>query len=331
MCLSSPSPPSSPVYSYIPNSDSPLNLHSNKNNNQNQKNQNSNCLKLGSMAKRPTDEAILSFEQEIRNDVAQNNPLISDLFPITCLLLEYENNPSYHDTIQKFICPKYKSYRKCRGDGNCFYRAFSFAFIEQQSLIPNIDKLIGNMKNLLSSVGFDKFAYDDFMEEFVQFLDQEKMEINCNDSDKNDEKNLIKGELNEKESIGDNVQTVWAIEEHKSHALVVLMRLMCSAYLRSHEEEFTPFITEENDIKIFCQKHVECLGQDADQVQIISLANALGVRVQIAYLTNNEDFLNGRGGVEEDGSDCILELGQEQSSITINLLYRPGHYDLLYK
>jgi ubiquitin thioesterase protein OTUB1 len=62
-----------------------------------------------------------------------------------------------------------------------------------------------------------------------------------------------------------------------------------------------------------------------DQVQIIALTEALGVRVSIQYLDGRPfDAAAGLGVVELGGS------AEGDAPFTLSLLYRPGHYDVLY-
>jgi ubiquitin thioesterase protein OTUB1 len=106
--------------------------------------------------------------------------------------------------------------------------------------------------------------------------------------------------------------------------------------MRSEEERFTPFICDESflNMETYCRKEVEPMGRECEQVHIIALAEYMGVRVRIEYL-------DGRVFKEEDGLPCIL-CPTEDNNMTkivtndvpsrsyVTLLYRPGHYDILY-
>ena len=58
-------------------------------------------------------------------------PMVGPLETPLQLLPEYEEatNPGFIPGI-RYIGAKYSSMRRIRGDGNCFYRAFLFAFLE---------------------------------------------------------------------------------------------------------------------------------------------------------------------------------------------------------
>lgn len=75
------------------------------------------------------------------------------------------------------------------------------------------------------------------------------------------------------------------------------------------------------------------MGEESDHVHIIALSDALGVPVRVVYLdrsscengsvkVNHHDFVpSSLSSVSGDGSEI---------NPYITLLYRPGHYDILY-
>lgn len=68
----------------------------------------------------------------------------------------------------KDLASKYRHVRRTRPDGNCFFRAFSYAILEK--LLCNKDsfntfyKLAENSKNILVELGFQQFTVEDFYE-----------------------------------------------------------------------------------------------------------------------------------------------------------------------
>lgn len=60
------------------------------------------------------------------------------------------------------------------------------------------------------------------------------------------------------------------------------------------------------------------MGKESDHIHITALTQALGVPVQVLYMDHSE------------GSKCNLHVFPEDSKPSITLLYRPGHYDVLY-
>lgn len=77
------------------------------------------------------------------------------------------------------------------------------------------------------------------------------------------------------------------------------------------------------------------MGEESDHVHITALSDALGVPIRVVYLdrsscdaggvsVNHHDFLPGAGDLP------ISSGSSEKSNPFITLLYRPGHYDILY-
>lgn len=198
--------------------------------------------------------------------------------------------------------------RKCRRDGNCFYRAFAFALICELGKASNEHNLVSLMTKYLDHVGYEEAVYDDFLQSFL-----------C--------------DVKQSHGDADHLQDRWAKDEYDAQSSIVLLRLVTSAYLQINAESFKPFIVDENfenenSMKTFCQVNVECIGVESDQIHIIALCQALGCKAKIAYLDGTE------------GDEGILEFGEVSGNLdfatnnsfpfaTVNLLYRPGHYDLL--
>lgn len=59
------------------------------------------------------------------------------------------------------------------------------------------------------------------------------------------------------------------------------------------------------------------MGKESDHIHITALTQALGVPVQVVYMDRGEGNTN-------------LHVFPEDSKPSITLLYRPGHYDILY-
>ena len=132
----------------------------------------------------------------------------------------------------------------------------------------------------------------------------------------------------------------WRENEYGSQSAVMLLRLLTSAYLQSHADDYMAFITEEligsnqeqTPMQLFCQRNVECMGVESDQIHIVALCNALRCKVSIIYLDDS---------FSETTTPLVIgdALSYERDEIlgnipfplaSINMLYRPGHYDLIY-
>lgn len=84
--------------------------------------------------------------------------------------MEYANDKVYLEKI-KDLSLKYRYIRRTRPDGNCFFRAFSYANIERLIGTP-IDfeqfyKLVESSKNSLVELGFPQFTVEDFYDTVI--------------------------------------------------------------------------------------------------------------------------------------------------------------------
>jgi len=78
------------------------------------------------------------------------------------------------------------------------------------------------------------------------------------------------------------------------------------------------FIDGERTVKEFCLQEVEPMYKESDHIHVIALTSAFGVGCRISYMDR------GVGGK-------VNRLNfPEEMEARINLLYRPGHYDVLY-
>ncbi|KAJ8309144.1 hypothetical protein KUTeg_014018, partial [Tegillarca granosa] len=82
------------------------------------------------------DEATLAQQREIEKQVSEQQALISGKITFDELREEYSKEDEVYLHKLESLKKKYTSVRRTRGDGNCFFRAFGFAFFE--SLIENL-------------------------------------------------------------------------------------------------------------------------------------------------------------------------------------------------
>jgi len=81
------------------------------------------------MSAAATHAATEAQEEAIKAAIAESQPLIGPLEPISVLREEYAANPRFHPKIES-LDSRAVSIRRARGDGNCFYRSYCFAIME---------------------------------------------------------------------------------------------------------------------------------------------------------------------------------------------------------
>lgn len=92
---------------------------------------------------------------------------MSEQLPLTCLQEEYNGDEIFTDKIQE-LSKKYKFIRRTRPDGNCFFRAFAYSYLEylitNNSAYQEFQKLAEASKDKLVQLGFPSFTLEDFHE-----------------------------------------------------------------------------------------------------------------------------------------------------------------------
>jgi ubiquitin thioesterase protein OTUB1 len=116
-----------------------------------------------------------------------------------------------------------------------------------------------------------------------------------------------------------------------------MLRMVTSCEIKRRADFFAPFIMGLSDLDVatFCARCVDPMGEESDHVQLVALTDALQVPVRVVYLDRSlapggGDSGDGNGEVHVDVHDFIPEGCPAPAKPRVHLLYRPGHYDLLY-
>lgn len=229
-----------------------------------------------------TDAQRLELASKLQSESTSHQALISAVEPIEVLEKEYAANRAFLGKI-KWLKEEagFIGLRRAKGDGDCFYRAFAFAFIYKIMMMKDRPmhhftvKHVESTLQLLKHAGFDEEVVTDFYEPLKNLLnrmystDPESQELN--------EHALLQA-MNEPE---------------QSNSIVVYLRLLTSAFLKLNADEYTPFLFSLDtssdagppDMASFCANQVEAIGKEADHVQITALSRALKVSLDVAYLS----------------------------------------------
>ena len=116
-----------------------------------------------------------------------------------------------------------------------------------------------------------------------------------------------------------------------SNAIIYHLRLLAASYLKGNVALYQDFIQGGGGVQGFCQEWIERPGHEIDHMGISLLSNILlkpaGFVLEIAYLDRSEgDQVNVYRFPDEANTQDPSSLGP-----TIYLLFRPDHYDILYR
>ncbi|KAF8107892.1 hypothetical protein N665_0116s0097 [Sinapis alba] len=258
-----------------------------------------------------------SFQEE-----SAKVPYVGDKEPLSSLSAEYQaGSPILLEKI-KILDNQYIAIRRTRGDGNCFFRSFMFSYLEyilESQDRVEVDRIKANVeicRKTLQNLGYTDFTFEDFFALFLEQLDD-----------------ILHGN-EEEESISYEELVNRSRDQSVSDYIVMFFRFVTAGEIRTRAEFFEPFITGLSNTTVdqFCKTSVEPMGEESDHIHITALSDALGVAIRVVYLDRSSCD---SGGVTVNHHDFVPvgttnEKEVEASAPFITLLYRPGHYDILY-
>ncbi|XP_074274029.1 OVARIAN TUMOR DOMAIN-containing deubiquitinating enzyme 1 [Silene latifolia] len=268
------------------------------------------------------DDDIMNQHSAIRAEQTHNFPFVADKEPLSALSAEYQSgSPILLEKI-KLLGEQFSAIRRTQGDGNCFFRSFMLSYLERiletqdRAEIDRVKVNVEECKKTLQRLGYADFTFEDFFTLFLEQLDSVIQVTGASIS--HDE--LV--ERSRDQSISDYV--------------VMFFRFVTSGEIRKRSAFFEPFILglANTTVDQFCKTSVEPMGEESDHVHIIALSDALGVPIRIVYLDRSSCDA---GGVNVNHHDFVpislmnaADDGGCEIKPYITLLYRPGHYDILY-
>lgn len=272
---------------------------------------------------RPSDADIIAWENQIRESQVKRVPLMGDREPLEALAAEYASGAEiYRQKIER-LGEEYGSIRRTRGDGNCFFRSFLFGYLEHLLLSGDLgerDRVVARVEGLKGTLtevgGYDEIVVETPLDMVLQMLRSVAAPL---------DPLTIEG-------LETNVR-----DEDISAYAVWLLRMVTSCEVKRRADFFAPFIMGLSDLDVptFCSKCVDPMGEESDHVQLVALTDALQVPIRVVYL--DRSLAPGGGGDGAPGGaphvdlhDFVPEGCPAASQPRVHLLYRPGHYDLLY-
>ncbi|KAK9744305.1 Peptidase C65 Otubain [Popillia japonica] len=179
---------------------------------------------------------------------------------------------------------------------------YNYGYIEK--LLSNKDEfktfytLAENSKSSLVELGFPQFTVEDFYDTFMEVLKRISDMPTLEDS---------KRELHQLFN-----------EQGYSDYMVVYLRLLTSGQLQREKDFYSCFIEGDRTVIDFCHQEVEPMYKESDHIHIMAACSAMNTGVRVVYM----DRGNNKQVTEHDLP--------EGSTPYVHLLYRPGHYDILY-
>eukprot|EP00095_Tigriopus_kingsejongensis_P001152 snap_masked-scaffold628_size122696-processed-gene-0.8 protein:Tk01152 transcript:snap_masked-scaffold628_size122696-processed-gene-0.8-mRNA-1 annotation:"ubiquitin thioesterase otubain-like" len=144
-------------------------------------------------------------------------------------------------------------------------------------------------------LGMPRFTVEDFYDHFLDSLDQ-----------------VGQGQLDAQANL------LMFNDQGQSDYLVVFLRLLTSMQLKKNADFYQNFLDEQRTVAEFCATEVEPMYHESDHIHITALNEATGIPIRVVYLDR---------GTHTEAS--VHDFPEGQAPL-IHLLYRPGHYDVIY-
>merc|ERR1712087_529843 len=173
------------------------------------------------------------------------------------------------------------------------------------NLLTRVTEQVMTSMQRLEQFGYEAFTIEDFYYTFFDELQfyQRKLESGAKATD----------------SMGETAIERMSKDSHAS-TLIFWARMIASLQMRENEKDYAPFIQQgKGGFAGYLRSDVEALKSEADHLQTVALSKGLAVPITIYCLEN----------VQKGGPQTVRTMADRQSCF--DLLFRPGHYDVLYR
>ncbi|KAJ5800940.1 uncharacterized protein N7518_003008 [Penicillium psychrosexuale] len=239
----------------------------------------------------------------------RQGPLVSIKQSSHSIALDYSNADPTLATKTNALSITHPECRIMKGDGNCGWRAVAFGYFETLFTLRDtlrIETEIRRMKSLtslLERVGLSDSIYEIFVDATEDVLNRTHAAIQ---NGARDESFLVEA-FN---------------EGYCSDAIITHFRILTSAWMKLNPSRYQAFLPM--SLNQYCSSRIDPVKTEIDEVGLQALIDGViegsGFGVEILYLDRSE-------------GDVVTPhqlSSHNPSGATIRLLYRPGHYDILY-
>ncbi|KAI1104046.1 cysteine proteinase [Jackrogersella minutella] len=270
-----------------------------------------------------------TMEQQHPTDIAQQEaaardfkpqlegPLVGDRRPSTIITEEYAKADPIYVAKTLALPQTYSHYRPIQGDGNCGWRAIAFAYFEVLAQRRDMTQIQGELARLTSMNsyienvgGHSPWLFEDMVSETIDLFNA----ITTTISNGQDAMPLVMERFNTPDL---------------SQSIVYHMRLLASSWLKGNYAQYEPWIA--GGVENYVQGTIMPIDREIDHVGVVLLHDVLlkpaSIILEIAYLDRSEGVAVNVHRMPEEAN------GQDPAALgpMVYLLYRPGHYDILYR
>ncbi|KAF7714873.1 Ubiquitin thioesterase OTUB1-like protein [Penicillium ucsense] len=251
--------------------------------------------------------------QKLSNDFEPEAPglLVSAKQSSQSIAMEYANADPTFATKTNALAITHPMTRVMKRDGNCGWRAMAFGYFETLFSFRDLLRVeqerirIKSLNYTLDQVGYPEHLYEMFTDATDEVFAQISTAIQNSDPDES----FLVNAFN---------------DEYNSNSIVMHFRLLTGAWMKLNRAQYEPFL-EPIPLDQYCATEIDTVRSEIDQVGLQALTDGVisnaGFGVEVLYLDRSRgDAVTPHQFTQNCPSDA-----------TIRLLYRPGHYDIIYR
>ncbi|KAF6842567.1 peptidase C65 Otubain [Colletotrichum musicola] len=268
----------------------------------------------------PGDPSDLAAQEAAARDYQPQleGPLVGERITSDAITDEYAKADDVYVAKTINLPQTYSHFRPIQGDGNCGWRAIGFSYFEhlvnngdQQQLFGEVARITSFNTYLLNIGGYDRMLFEDMVDETIGLL----RDVADSISNPHMAMQILVARFNDVDA---------------SNAIIYHLRLLASSWLKGNAEAYEPFISGDTGLAGYAAE-IERPNREIEHLGIMLLVEVLlkpvNFVLEIAYLDRSAGSQVNTYRFPNEAN------GQDPASLgpIIYLLYRPDHYDILYK
>ena len=218
--------------------------------------------------------------------------------------------------------------------------------------------IVASIDAVVTVGGYNRFAIEMFHDEMVDLFTKMQEVLTVAP---------LAATVRTREAVFAAIHKVLNEENGTSDYCVWYLRAITATYLKQDPTRFVHYLNSDDtattttatstyytDVPTYCAREIDPMGKDCTMVGIVALAEAFQVQVDIEYMDGRNSTENNNTTKDATTTSIINDnnklvkhsfgkkgdeiVGSSPSSssslsptVCISLLYRPGHYDILYK
>ncbi|EXJ58973.1 hypothetical protein A1O7_06404 [Cladophialophora yegresii CBS 114405] len=237
-------------------------------------------------------------------------PLIGSRKALAELVTEYSQADPTYVAKTKALEATHTAYRRIKGDGQCGWRGAVFGYFEillqsrDSGLVAQEEVRLRSHEQTMRAAGIDYDIITDMFDYTWELFEGIKSATDRGDTNEA----VLLQSLN---------------DENISNSIVYHFKMMTSAFMELNPDRYEAFL--EMSVQQYRLTRIDPSNQEIDHVGLQALTDAV---IAPAYIAVEVSYLDRSTG---DEVTAYRFVDNAKGWPTIRLIYRPGHYDIIYK